>query len=155
MASVSKIIDHAENTCRSHGSRLTEKRKRVLAGLLEADGPISAYELTEACKENSETAIPVMSVYRILDFLQQENLAHKLESQNKFIACSHISCEHEHEVPQFLICDNCSKVEEMGLEPSVIKALKRSASNAGYSLTHSQLELHCLCGDCTTNDGSE
>lgn len=155
MNSIPKIISRAELTCKSHGSRLTEKRKRVLTGLLKSNKALSAYELTEVCKAEFDEALPVMSVYRILDFLESENLAHKLQLENKYIACSHISCDHEHEVPQFLICESCGNVSEIGLKKTLIKALKRSVEEAGYQLKNSALELRCLCDSCATSTSAK
>ena len=73
-------------------------------GLLESDKALSAYELTEFCRDRLGFDLLPMSVYRILEFLEGEHLAHRLNLANKYVACSHITCEHEHDVPQFLIC---------------------------------------------------
>ena len=49
-----------------------------------------------------------MAVYRILGFLEAENLVHKLVlTNNKYVACYHIGSEYKHEIPQSLICDGC------------------------------------------------
>ncbi len=148
MASITQIIDHAENTCRKNGAKLTEKRKRVLTGLLISKKALSAYELIDFMQKEFNESPPAMSVYRILDFLETENLVHKLHLANKYIACSHISCAHEHEVPQFLICDKCGNVKEIGIKKSLINTLKQNVEKSGYVLKSPQLELHCLCHEC-------
>lgn len=145
---VETILDHAERSCRENGSRLTDKRKLVLSGLLESQKALSAYELMEACKENYGTSIPAMSVYRILDFLESEQLVHKLNLANKYVACSHITCDHAHEVPQFLICGNCQKVREITIRKATLKELQDSVKKAGFSLSSPQIEMNCLCDDC-------
>ena len=144
----SSILVQAEQTCRDHGTRLTDKRKQVLSVLLMSKKALSAYELAEACRQEFGIAIPPMSVYRILDFLASENLVHKLQLANKYVACSHIACDHAHEVPQFLICDNCGEVKEIGIKKSLINSLKKGVSEAGFILQSPQLELHCLCQAC-------
>lgn len=149
MNNISKILDRAEESCRTAGVRLTEKRKRVLSSLLKSSKALSAYELAAHCRDEFHESLPPMSVYRILDFLEGENLAHKLHLTNKYVACSHISCDHAHEVPQFLICDECGHVKEIGVKISLINTLKRNVEQAGYHLKSPQLELHCLCQDCT------
>lgn len=148
MASITQIIDHAENTCRTNGARLTEKRKRVLTGLLKSKKALSAYELIDFMQKEFDESLPAMSVYRILEFLEGENLVHKLHLANKYIACSHISCAHEHEVPQFLICDKCGNVKEIGIKKSLVNTLKQNVEKSGYVLKSPQLELHCLCHEC-------
>ena len=148
MGRVKNIIEHAEQHCKAHGARLTNKRKQVLSGLLKSKKALSAYELADYCKTEFGETIPAMSVYRILDFLQDERLVHKLSLANKYVACSHITCDHDHGVPQFLICGQCQKVEEIAISKSTMRELKRNIAEAGFHLVSQQLELDCLCGDC-------
>ncbi|MBT5330232.1 MAG: transcriptional repressor [Porticoccaceae bacterium] len=148
MTNVQHILDSAEAHCRSHGSRLTDKRKNVLSGLLGSGKALSAYELVDYCKEEFGHSIPAMSVYRILDFLQEEQLVHKLNLANKYVACSHITCDHAHEIPQFLICDLCSQVTEISVSRSLIDDLKKNVEDADYQLLSPQIELNCLCQAC-------
>jgi Fur family zinc uptake transcriptional regulator len=142
-------IIHAEKLCKQHGSRLTEKRKRVLGVLLQSDRALSAYELVDLCKENFEVALPAMSVYRILEFLEQEQLVHKLNLANRYVACKHITCDHKHEVPQFLICTNCQRVKEISINKSTLASLQENVTTAGYRLVSPQLEMNCLCEKCS------
>ena len=109
---------------------------------------MSAYELVDYCKEEYGETLPPMSVYRILDFLQDEHLVHKLNLANKYIACAHITCDHDHCVSQFLICSNCQRVEEITISNSTINTLKRNVENAGFHLISPQLEMDCLCKNC-------
>lgn len=148
MSKINQIIDHAEQHCKSHGSRLTDKRKQVLSGLLKSEKALSAYELIDICKAEYGEAMPAMSMYRILDFLQSEHLVHKLNLANKYIACSHIACDHDHEVPQFLICSECQKVEEISISKSTISELQKNVEHAGFRLVTPQLEMNCICEDC-------
>lgn len=148
MNKLSKILSSAEQQCNEHGVRLTVKRKQVLAGLIQSNKAISAYELVDYCKENFELTLPAMSVYRILEFLQSEQLVHKLDIANKFVACSHITCDHKHGVPQFLICGKCQDVKEIVIDQEIISQLEKNISGAGYTLTSPQLEMNCICSAC-------
>ena len=143
-------IQMAEQHCRNQGIRLTSKRKHILDSLLMADKAMSAYELIDACRENFDAVIPAMSVYRILDFLKSQHLVHKIEVSNKFIACAHLCCNHKHDLTQFLICDQCHRVEEISIEPAAAEQLRKNVSLSGFVLTNNQLEIRCLCTDCTT-----
>ncbi len=149
MVNVASVIDEAEHRCREQGARLTEKRKQVLSGLLNSDTALSAYELVDYCKTEYGQALPAMSVYRILNFLQEQHLVHKLNLANKYVACAHITCDHDHGVPQFLICSECQSVREISVAKSVINALNRSVDEAGYQLMSPQLEINCLCQECS------
>lgn len=149
MKNVQHIIDHAEKHCSKQGSKLTQKRKQVLSGLLKSNKAVSAYELVDIYKQEFGVALPAMSIYRILDFLVDENLVHKLELANKYIACEHISCGHAHASPQFLICRCCNKVREISINHSTIDELRHTAKDAGFQLSSPQLELSCICQDCS------
>lgn len=113
-----------------------------------SEEPLSAYELADQFKADYQDSLSAMSAYRMLDFLMQANLVHKLETSGQYLACSHINCEHKHELPQFLICDQCHGVEEIGLSKQLIKELKDSIESTRFTLTSQQLELHGTCKDC-------
>ena len=148
MSKIDQILENAEASCVATGARLTVKRKRILTGLLKSEKAQSAYELIDYMQKEFGESLPPTTVYRILDFLASENLVHKLHLANKYVACSHISCDHAHEVPQFLICDECGNVKEIGIKKTLINTLRRNVENSGYLLKSPQLELHCLCQDC-------
>ncbi len=147
-ASIDGIIARAESTCATAGVRLTDKRKAVLATLLKQGQALSAYELAEHYRQDHGESIPTMSVYRMLDFLAEQNLVHKLGAINKYIACAHISCSHQHETPQFLICDGCHSVSEVEVEAKTLDKLGREVEATGFHLRSRQLELHGLCDHC-------
>ena len=144
-----KILLKAEQRCKAKGVRLTPKRKRILSVLIRSEKALSAYELIAVCKAEYNESIPAMSVYRILDFLQQENLAHKLNTTSKYIACVHIDCDHEHAtMPQFLICNDCQLVKEISITATTTAAFQSQVKKAGFHLASSQLELHGICEAC-------
>ena len=95
-----QALARAEAQCMEHGNKLTEKRKTVLLGLLQSERALSAYELADYCRDELGQPMPPMSVYRILEFLESEQLVHKLKLANRFVACVHITCDHSHAVSQ-------------------------------------------------------
>jgi len=149
MKNTESIIRAAEQYCGSRGTRLTKKRKYVLTGLLESDKALSAYELIDVCKEKYDEDIPAMSVYRILEFLESENLVHKLSTASKYASCTSIISDKAQCYSQFLICRRCSKVKEVGLKPSMIAELEAAVQDASFKLVNPQLEMNCLCDDCS------
>lgn len=148
MHEVNSILKQAEAHCKQHGARLTTKRKLVLSALLQSRRALSAYELSDLCAERCGEVIPAMSIYRILEFLEGEHLVHRLKLANKYVACSHIHCDHDHGIPQFLICEQCSKVKEVRIKPDTIEDFMSSVKHAGFRLKTPQLEMNCLCEDC-------
>lgn len=143
-----KILDKAAEKCLANGSKFTLKRSQVLEILLHSKTPLSAYEIVEAYQERFEDSIPAMSVYRILDFLTETQLVHKLSSEKKYLPCKHIMCSHDHAVPQFLICTQCKKVKEITIKQSIIDDLNEYITQSSYQLLTPQIELNCICKDC-------
>lgn len=152
MLDYEKAISIAEQKCLQGGVRFTHRRKQVLSVLIKADAALSAYEIAEQCNADSATKMPAMSVYRILDLLQEQNLIHRLEIANKYISCSHISCSHEHNNSQFLICGGCRHVEEIYLSHDAVDALQTAASAAGFSTISPQLEITGWCTQCQQSE---
>ena len=151
MHSIELVMNRAEERCRSRGIRMTTKRKQVLHGLVKAKKALSAYDLIDEIKRNFDNALQPMSVYRILEFLSENQLIHKLSTTSKYIACSHITCDHIHEIPQFLICGNCHRVSEISIDKALITNLQENIRLKGYRLISPQLEMNCLCDDCAAN----
>ncbi len=104
--------------------------------------------LLDYCNETCDEAFAAMSIYRILEFLESQQLVHKLELANRYVACVHITCDHEHEVPQFLICTDCQKVKEFSISRSTMDSIKRQVGRASFHLVSQQIELNCLCDGC-------
>lgn len=148
-----KIIKKSQEACALAGVKLTNKRKNVLIVLLNSKTPLSAYDIADNYKRQFQDSLPVMSVYRMLDFLIKERLVHKLETSGQYISCAHIACDHQHEAPQFLICDHCGNVKEVGIKKPIVNEIERSVKKIGFTLTNSQLELHGICKRCLKGSG--
>ena len=142
------ILGRARQRCSEVGAKLTTKRGQVLEGLVRSEKALSAYELADFCREEMGYELLPMSVYRILEFLENNQLVHRLNTSNKYIACSHISCAHNHQPPQFLICKTCFKVEEVNIPQPVLNTVEKTTETAGFRLASKQLEIECYCLDC-------
>lgn len=145
---IEAVIEKARQECAQKGVKLTSKRERILTVLLTAGAPLSAYDIVERYREQYGEVLPAMSVYRILNLLVEHKIAHKLQTTNQFLACAHIACDHDHQVPQFLICDQCHGVEEVGLRKALVKELHESVKKTGFDVANQQLELHGRCSRC-------
>lgn len=145
---LNNTLERAQDICAHHGARLTDKRKKVLQVVLESVEPLSAYQIADMYRERFGKTLSVMSVYRMLNFLKENELVHRLETTNQYLPCSHISCHHAHEVPQFLICDNCRGVDEVGIRKEILEELSANIEDTGFSLARQQLEFRGLCRAC-------
>lgn len=145
---VENVLDRAQAICADQGAKLTDKRRRVLKVVLDSAEPLSAYQIADQYRDLYGKTLSVMSVYRMLNFLKENELVHRLETTNQYLPCSHISCQHAHEVPQFLICDSCHTVDEVGIRKEILKELSSNIQDTGFALARQQLEFHGLCRDC-------
>ncbi|MBC54504.1 MAG: transcriptional repressor [Gammaproteobacteria bacterium] len=147
-----QCLSNAEAHCLNQGARLTNKRKRILFLLLDSGTPLSAYQISDAYREKYEHQLSIMSVYRMLNFLISQHLAHRLETTNQYIACAHMqNTEHqgsEHGTLQFLICDQCKRVDESGIRNDILLQLNQELRKSGFTMQQEQLEIHGTCHRC-------
>jgi Fur family zinc uptake transcriptional regulator len=145
---VAEALTRAEEACEARGARLTPLRRRVLQALAESHSPLGAYEIVERLKKTREPA-PAMSVYRALDFLVAEGLAHRIESKNAFLACIH---GHDtDDIVLFLLCERCERVAEVTSGP-LGRDLSQAARSVGFSTRAPVLEVTGLCNACKKTD---
>ena len=140
---VDSEIERILRICAERGARLTELRGDVLRLLLEADGPLTAYELLDRLRETHKGAVPP-TIYRALHFLMEQRLIHKVEILNAFIPC--LKTDHRGPV-QFLICRKCGKVSEIEDRPAA-RALERAAEREGFHLNNVVVEIEGTCAAC-------
>ena len=135
-------LSEAELRCQGAEERLTGPRRRVLELLLEAGGPVKAYDLIAAFGADGQAAKPP-TVYRALEFLERLGFTHKLESINAYVACRRAGGRH---AAAFLICDCCGATEEF--EPGVSEAVERAGTGRGYEVRTLTVEARGLCPAC-------
>jgi Fur family zinc uptake transcriptional regulator len=153
---VEKRLDGAAAACAAQGAQLTALRRAVLALVLEAAGPLTAYQLLDRLKQIRAGAVPP-TIYRSLDFLLEHGLIHKLERLNAFVACADTEHPHHdvafkahhdiHHQAQFLICGSCGTVAELE-DPTITAALERAAGAQGFHPKNIVVELDGTCAAC-------
>jgi Fur family zinc uptake transcriptional regulator len=148
-----QILKQAEIYCSRRGGRLTLKRRRVLELVLNADSPLSAYQLGDLYSNRFQSNISIMSVYRMLEFLVSHSLVHRLETTNQYLSCTHIrdccKAETSHSTPQFLICDHCHQVYEIPLGVEVLRMIHEDVERNGFTMLQRQIEIHGTCKNCS------
>lgn len=136
-------IETAKQRCLSDGLRLTPLRQRVLELVWQNHEPVKAYDILDQLKEKHAGSAPP-TVYRALDFLQEQGLVHKIESLNAYVGCGDPKENHS---GQFLICNACGAVAE--LDDSDIKSiLKKKAGHFGFKINTEMVEIKGYCQDC-------
>ncbi len=143
-AALASALDTAAARCSARGERMTPPRRRVLELLLAAGEPVKAYDLIAAYGRDGEAAKPP-TVYRALDFLERQGLAHRIASISAYVACQGGEAAH---AAAFLICDCCGATEEVAAGP--LFDLDALARRSGYEIAHTTVEGHGLCAACRT-----
>jgi Fur family zinc uptake transcriptional regulator len=140
---VARALESAEAVCRAHGVRLTTNRRRVLEIIWRNHDVMGAYEILEILQRDEPRTKPP-TVYRALEFLQEQGLVHRIESSNAFTRCE-TPLEHEH--CQFLVCDQCGRVEEVHSDalPGLLDA---AAREHGFQPRRFTIEVRGTCRRC-------
>ena len=144
--SISQALALAEARCKAHGERWTSSRRRVLELLLQAGAPAKAYDLMAAFDEGGAPAKPP-TIYRALEFLEQQGLVHRITGINAFIACGADRAVH---TAAFLICDCCGSAEEFDPRADSVAAI---AADHGFEVEGVTLEVRGRCRWCAADHG--
>lgn len=123
--------------------RTLAARGPVYGALRSAGAPMTAYQILDAVRDQGITAPP--TVYRALNRLVDEGLAHRVESLNAYVACIH--SRHGDSAAIFSICENCGTVAELELVEAVA-GLRESATGRGFRVERMTAEVRGLCGIC-------
>lgn len=138
-------LRHAEALCTQRAQKLTPTRRQVLEVLLENHKPLGAYEIIDRAALKHGTRHAPITVYRALDFLIENGLAHRIESRNAYIACGH---RHDAgDLVVFLICERCGEVGEAPSQ-AVADSLKAATRAAGFTPKAPVIEITGICGNC-------
>ncbi len=135
----------AEAICVARGARLTPQRRAVLTLILQAEHPLTAYQLLDLLKQGQKTAVPP-TIYRALEFLMENHLIHKIERLAAFVSCVDAAHHHAH-AAQFLICRRCGSVAELE-DAAMATAVQRAAAARNFTPDHAVIEIEGLCAGC-------
>ncbi|MFD1333603.1 Fur family transcriptional regulator [Methylopila musalis] len=146
-ACAATLIARAERLCAARGARLTDMRRRVLEALAADHVPAGAYDVIERVAREGERRPAPITVYRALDFLLAHGLAHRIESRNAFVACSHEHGPGDGGPVAFLICESCGAVGEAS-SSAFAAALDALAGEAGFRARSQVVEISGECSHC-------
>ena len=141
---ISDALEEARKLCRSRGVRLTAIREKVLELVWQNHKPVGAYDiLAMLARDESRPAQPP-TVYRALDFLQEQGLVHRVSSIHAYIGCPHPGDSHK---GCFLICQQCKttiEVDHCGISQSI----QSCVDDYGFTIAESTVELTGICRNC-------
>lgn len=130
-----------------------ETQNEVLSVLLKKGTPLTAYEILDEMRvstANSGGKLAAPTIYRALAALTGDGRAHRVESTNSYIACTHAG---HADAAVLAICNDCGGVEEQ-IDPKVTSHLEGLAQTNGFQPERHVIEVHGTCGDCASKDAS-
>lgn len=140
---VSSAMRDAEKVCKKRGVNLTPIRRQVLEIIWQGHNPVKAYEIIENFGSTSHPTAPP-TVYRALDFLIENGLVHRIESQNAFIGCSQPVTAHK---ANFFICESCHRAIEID-SARLEASFEQIAADHSFQIKHKTVEIYGLCANC-------
>ncbi len=155
---MSNYVDTALDALKHAGHRLTEQRRVVLEVLSTARVPLTPAELHERVKARGRS-MDLVSVYRILETLQDNGLVHHVIANNSFKACSHYfessegrkphGHEHSHDEQchHLAICTECGKSYEFDC-PQLEEIAEAVTRDSGIKISRHLLEFQGVCKNC-------
>lgn len=133
----------AKKHCTAAGIRLTPIRQQVLELVWQSHEPVKAYDILDKLKQGKSSSAPP-TVYRALDFLQDEGLVHKIESLNAYVGCGNPKDQHQ---GQFFICHDCGSVAELD-DDDIRDLLQKKAKRFGFAINDEMVEIKGYCLEC-------
>jgi len=140
---ITKAMTSADDYCKAHSVRLTELRRRVLELVWSSHKPVGAYALLDQLSKDGRKAAPP-TIYRSLEFLQDNGLIHKIASLNAFIGCCQPGQQH---AAQFFICNQCGDALELN-DAKIKSAITGDAKQLGFQIEAQTVEINGICNQC-------
>jgi Fe2+ or Zn2+ uptake regulation protein len=136
---------------KNKGFRITKPRQLVTELLDRSTKPLSSYEIKNMlAKEGSK--IDTVSVYRILECLEENKLLHRILTTGKVSKCT-LDPEDQCEIHQsehchhLLICEQCDAIEEVHC-PGTSVLVKEVEKHSNFRIKSHNMEFLGLCANC-------
>ncbi len=129
-------------TIRNAGGRVTHARIRILALIRAASFPLSHAEI-EALLAQDRQPVDRVTIYRVLDWLADANLAHKAADGRGVFHFSSTNPDGKHALHAHLRCTGCGGVFCLDMPPPARPKLPR-----GFRLSEIALDIRGECPSC-------
>lgn len=123
--------------------RITPLRQDILSILAHCKKPIGAYDILGKLRQKRPNAEPP-TVYRVLDFLVEAKLIHRVEKQNAYVCCSHHKNIHK---TILFLCNKCHNTFEFEDE-TISDAISRFSKRQSIKIDDALIEMKGLCKNC-------
>lgn len=136
-------VKWALKTLRARGHRLTQTRKVILDALGRADRPMSPYEIQRSLEAEGRH-LDHVTIYRTLELLCANSLAHRVSSLGGFVRCS---LDGEAGCHRYMICRRCGTFQEFADE-TLCEKEEEAARKVGFQTEQHLAESLGLCANC-------
>lgn len=133
-------VDEAVQALRERGLRLSTSRRLVLRALFEADGPVSAEQLSRGL----ELELELTSVYRNLEMLERHGLVRHVHLGHGPGLYALVGGGER----EYLYCERCGAVR--ALEPGELDPVRAEVRGRfGFEVRFTHFALPGTCQDCS------
>ncbi len=140
---IDSAIRVAESICLERRLQFTPLRRSVFKLIWQSHSPLKAYDILDQLQKKDSSAKPI-TIYRTLDFLIENRMIHKIESQNTYFGCSHPRESHN---CYFTICSKCNVVSE-GCTNNFLTPIYDDLKKEKFLVKHITFEIHGVCKNC-------
>ena len=130
--------DYALTELRTAGYRITMPRVQVIRALSDTESAMSAYAIHDKIMK-AGGKIDVVSVYRIVNTLQEIGLVHYVGLIGGYFPARQSSPKTNK--TQVLLCNSCQRIYEMPILPSVETEIEKQSGRSSYNLKTIKVEL--------------
>jgi Fur family zinc uptake transcriptional regulator len=132
--------------CKSHNVKLTDLRKDIFSILYNKNKPLGAYDVLKELKKKRPNAEPP-TVYRVLDFLVESKLIHRIDSKNTYVCCSHLESNVEQHHTVLLSCKSCNDSFEL-TDENIAQSIQMFAKKNKLQIDNMPIEIKGTCQSC-------
>jgi len=136
--------------CATIDYRLTSLRKKILFILWDSAKPLKAYEILNRLLLTKQNSMPP-TVYRVLDFLVDCGVVHKIESIQSYALCQEPDKQLSTEI--LMVCNNCHQVMEI-YNKEIHTLISLLSKDKKFYLGQDAIELKGFCDKCHNNNCS-
>lgn len=136
---------------KNKGFRITKPRQFVIELLDKSTKPLSSYEIKDIL-EKEGSKIDTVSVYRILECLEENKLIHRVLTTGKVSKCAlepedHCILHQSEHCHHLLICEQCDAIEEVHC-PGTSILVKELEKYSNFQIKRHNMEFLGLCANC-------
>ena len=139
-----------DNISKRYDFTLTPLRKEVINTFLRKGNSLKANEIINYINTKRSNTKSIV-IYRILNFLVEKKVLHKIQSQNIFILCTDSLCSKNNDNKIFLSCKNCKQIKEIG-DKDFLENIQNLCNNNNFTLNESTIEINGCCNNCIDSE---